>query len=444
MKRVIITGIQMRNKGSQAMFLSLYHGMKAIHEECEVIGFAFKTDSPDQYAFALLPHDDFTRLVFKHRLNRIPLLAPLLTRLAGLVRKTRKWDGKIAEMDKALREADVILDASGYTLGSGWSREGGAYLLDTIRMARNYDTKVVLMPQSFGPWDWGRDDDEQFLEEVKEELSYCTKIYARETEGFECLKQLGLDNVELSADLVIREQPFPTVSDIFTSQEPRDIYYPERGSVGFIVNENLFRIGEPAAVRSLYARILDRLIEKGEKVYFLNTSTADLELTEQILGETENQAKVNVITGDYSSPELIDMISHFKYVVASRYHSIVFAYRCGVPAVIFGWAAKYTDLAAHFGQQDYVFDVRNLAVDQLIGKIDELGDRHEQESRLIKHRLEEMQSSSVVRHALKVLGQTADMRVHREDAPGENVREKTERAPIAGSQESNIHGVVEA
>ncbi|MHA7819576.1 MAG: polysaccharide pyruvyl transferase family protein [Erythrobacter sp.] len=404
MKKVIITGIQMRNKGSQAMFLSLYSGVKAIHKDCEVIGFAFKTDAPEQYAFKLLPHDDYTRLVFKHGLHRIPLLAPLLTRIASLVRKTSKWDGKIAEMDKALREADAVLDASGYTLGSGWSREGGAYLLDTIRMAKRYGTKVVLMPQSFGPWDWGRDDDAQFLEEVKEELSYCTRIYARETEGYECLTALGLDNVELSADMVIREKPFPEPGEIFVSDKPRDIDYPERGSVGFIVNENLFRIGDPAAVRSLYARILDKLIEKGEKVYFLNTSTADLELTEQILSETRNRDKVSVITGDYSSPELIDMISRFKYVVASRYHSIVFAYRTGVPAIIFGWAVKYTDLATHFGQQDYVFDVRDPGVDKIIGKIDEMGEKHEQESQRIKQGLNDMQTSSVVRQALNELG----------------------------------------
>ncbi len=403
MKKAIITGIQMRNKGSQAMFLSLYFALKAIHKDCEVIGFAFKTDSPEQYAFQLLPHDDYTRLVFKYGLQRVPLLTPILTRFAGLVRSTDKWNGKVAEMDRALREADVILDASGYTLGSGWSKQGGAQLLDTIKMARRYNKPVVLMPQSFGPFDWGEDDDAEFLERVKKELGYCSKIYAREREGYDCLTALGLDNVELSADLVIRENFFPTPSDVFEDGSSQPVEYPDEGSVGFIVNENLFRIGNPDAVRSLYARILDRLVEKGEKVYFLNTSTADLNLTDQILSEAKNRDKVSVITGDYSSPELIDMISRFKYVVASRYHSIVFGYRTGVPAIIFGWAAKYTDLASHFDQKGYVFDVRNADAEDIFEKIDVISERHEEESRLIKHRLSEMQSSSVVKDALAAL-----------------------------------------
>ncbi len=42
MKRFIITGVQMRNKGSQAMFLSLCYALKSIYGDCEVTGFAFK------------------------------------------------------------------------------------------------------------------------------------------------------------------------------------------------------------------------------------------------------------------------------------------------------------------------------------------------------------------------------------------------------------------
>ena len=143
----------MRNKGSQAMFLSLYYGLKSIYENCEVIGFANKYDSPEQYTFKLLPYDYYTRLVFKYRLNKVPLLAPLLTYFVSLRRKSDKWNGKISEMEKALQEADAIFDASGYTLGSGWTKKGGGLLLETIRTAKRYNKKIILMPQSFGPFD---------------------------------------------------------------------------------------------------------------------------------------------------------------------------------------------------------------------------------------------------------------------------------------------------
>ncbi|MGB3377848.1 MAG: polysaccharide pyruvyl transferase family protein, partial [Allopontixanthobacter sediminis] len=350
MKKFIVTGIQMRNKGSQAMFLSLYWGLKSIYKDCEVTGFAFKVDAPDQYAFKLLPYDDYTRFLFKYHLNDIPLLTPILTYLASRLKKNDKWNGTAREMTAAIRDADAIFDASGYTLGSGWSKKGGRRLLDTIKTAKRYDTKIILMPQSFGPFDWGtQDDDADFLEEVKEGLQYASRIYAREREGYECLKSLGLKNVELSADLVIREKFFPDADQILADHDARNASYPDQGSVGFIVNENLFRVGDPDTVLDLYARMLDKLADDGEKVYILTTSTVDEDLVEGILAKTRNRAEFNLISGEYSSPELIDMIARFKYVVASRYHSVVFAYRNAVPAIILGWATKYSDLALHFG-----------------------------------------------------------------------------------------------
>lgn len=403
MKTFIITGIQMRNKGSQAMFLSLYYSLKANYKDCEVIGFAFKYDSPKQYTFRLLPFDDYTRFIFRYRLHKVPLLVPLLTYFAGRLRKSDKWSSKISEMENVLRRADAIFDASGYTLGSGWTKQGGRMLLQTIKIARRYNKKIFLMPQSFGPFDWGEEDDAGFLDEVGKELSYPTKIYAREQEGYDCLVALGLQNVELSTDLVIRERFFPEAKDVLAYQGSNRIEYPVPGSVGFIINENLFRVGDPSKVVDLYARILEKLIVNGEKVCVLNTSTADINLAEHVLGKIIDRSNVQVITGEYSSPELIAIIARFKFVVASRYHSVVFAYRTGVPAVILGWATKYTDLAALFQQQDYVFDIREAGVDRIIEQIDRMGANYENESRRIRHCLKDIQSTSVVEQAIGAL-----------------------------------------
>lgn len=403
MKTFIVTGIQMRNKGSQAMFLSLYCALKSKYKDCDIVGFASKYDSPEQYNFRLLPFDNYTRFVFEYRLQRVPLLASILTYFVSKFRNNDKWIGKISEMEEALRKADAIFDASGYALGSGWPKQSGMVLLQTIKIARQYNKKIILMPQSFGPFDWGDKDDAGFIEQMKEELKYPLKIYAREREGYECLASLGLDNVELSADLVIREKLFPSASDIFHHPETRVIEYPPRDSVGFIINRNLFRIGDAPAVLELYARILQKLIDNGEKVCILNTSTADTDLVEDILKKITDRHKLDVISGEYSSPELIDIIARFKYVVASRYHSVVFAYRSGVPAVILGWASKYDDLAALFQQQDYVFDIRDPGAGRILTQIDMMGANYKMESQRIVGCLESIQADSLVQQAINSL-----------------------------------------
>lgn len=403
MKTFIVTGIQMRNKGSQAMFLSLRHSLQSQFKDCEVVGFADKYDSPEKYSFTLLPFGNYARFILKYRLYRFPPLVAAASFILGKLRKSDKWRGKIPKMAGALLRADAILDASGYTLGSGWPKESGMRLLNAIDLAKQYNKKMVLLPQSFGPFDWGEPDDAEFLALVKEKLSYPSKIYAREKEGYACLTQLGLDNVELSADMVIRERPFPGASDIFSDYGARKVEYPPANSVGFIINQNVFRIGDEQSVFDLYARMIEELISNGEKVCILNTSTADNEIVESVLERVADRQKVAIIGGEYSSPELIDIISKFKYVVASRYHSVVFAYRSGVPAVILGWASKYDDLAALFQQQDYVFDIRTANADQIIAQVSEMGKKYKEESQRINSCREEVQATSVVEQAMRAL-----------------------------------------
>ncbi|QFT63705.1 polysaccharide pyruvyl transferase family protein [Roseivivax sp. THAF30] len=403
MKKFIVTGVQMKNKGSQAMFFTLRHHLKLIYGDCEVLGFANKYDCPEVYSFTLLPHDDFTRPALKLGLQKVPVLASTATLLASRIRKKDKWNGKLVEMDEALREADAIFDASGYTLGSGWPKGGGRRLLETVRLAKTYKKKIILMPQSFGPFDWGESDDAAFLDEVKKELSYCTKIYAREKEGYECLTSLGLTNVELSADMVIREKAFPKANDIYATPRADEIEYPERNSVGLIINENVLRIGDSQSSLDLYRNILERLVKNGEKVYILNTSGADTHLVESVLRGVPGKESIKIISGEYSSPELIDIISRFKFIVASRYHSIIFGYRSSVPAVILGWATKYIDLAEHFGQEEYVFDIREVDADQILKKIDKMSANCGAESRRIGERLDKVQGSSVILEATQAL-----------------------------------------
>ena len=403
MKKFIITGIQMRNKGSQAMFLSLSYSLKSVYGDCEVIGFANKYDDPEQYNFALLPYDNYTRFVIKYRLNSVPFLEPILTGFVARLKGSDKWHKKIPEIRNALLEADAIFDASGYTLGSGWPKQSGTILLDTIRMARRYNKKIILMPQSFGPFDWGEKGDIEFVNKAKKELAYPLKIFAREREGYECLSSLGLHNVELSADMVIRERPFPKTCQVYMEPKDNEDIYPTQNSVGFILNKNVLRFGDPSAVIDLYARMLEQLIGLGENVFILNTSTADTELVNQVIKRIDNTENVHLISGEYSGPELIDIISRFKFVVASRYHSVVFAYRSGVPAVILGWASKYTDLAALFEQEGYVFDIRCPDVEQILEGVKKMGTSYEDEAKRIRERLEDVQASSVVLQAVRAL-----------------------------------------
>ena len=49
-------------------------------------------------------------------------------------------------------------------------------------------------------------------------------------------------------------------------------------------------------------------------------------------------------------------LKQFQFIVASRFHAIVHAFKNGIPCIALGWATKYYDLMKQFGQEQYMLD----------------------------------------------------------------------------------------
>ena len=107
-------------------------------------------------------------------------------------------------------------------------------------------------------------------------------------------------------------------------------------------------------------------------------------------------ANVIFLDKNFRSLEFNEIVKKFKFIVASRFHSIVHSYKNGIPCVALGWAVKYYELLKMFGEEDYFFDVRDLIqVEELIEKIDKLYQNYEFESINIKKHLDKIQKENV-------------------------------------------------
>jgi colanic acid/amylovoran biosynthesis protein len=110
-------------------------------------------------------------------------------------------------------------------------------------------------------------------------------------------------------------------------------------------------IGETGA-ETVYKGIIEALVEAGKNVYLLWHSSDDEKLCRNLERVFRGRG-VELVDADLDCFELRELIMKFDFIVASRYHSIVHAYRHGVPVVAIGWAVKYRELLSDFGQADY-------------------------------------------------------------------------------------------
>ena len=131
-----------------------------------------------------------------------------------------------------------------------------------------------------------------------------------------------------------------------------------KDSIAIIPNIHCFAYGQ-GKILSLYQEIISFLLEKREKIILIRHSEADAKVCIAIkkLFPTEDVALMN---DRMDCLRFNQAISKCKYILASRYHSIVHAYKNGIHCISLGWATKYKELLSLFQQDKYVNDIREL------------------------------------------------------------------------------------
>lgn len=387
MRNIIITGGELFNKGAQAMtFISVdeLHRRFPEHEiillsemdkarpkaEQEIYNFRFIGWYPIKFAHS--QHD------------------PLLWGICNL--KNKREYRKAVEIYSM---CDAMIDISGYALSSRWSYKVCDRYLNHLEFAKAFHIPVYLMPQSFGPFDFGAEN-KKLDKRIRRLLPTAKVIFAREQEGYEALtKTYGLTNVQLAQDLVLssgnidltrvfKKLPNITIPDVLPK------------SVALIPNTMNAEMGSSEYVQKLYADIIKAVLSHGRNVYIIRHSEMDAALCSSLKKMFSSDENVILSDRDFNCLEFNELVKKFDYCVASRYHAIVHAYKNGIPCVVVGWATKYHDLLKRFKQEKYMFDVREqICSDELTEAISRMETNYRDESISVLSELSKIQEQNV-------------------------------------------------
>lgn len=299
------------------------------------------------------------------------------------------------ECEKIYRNCDLMIDISGYALGTKWDYACCNVYLEHLEMAQGFGIPMYLMPQSFGPFDFGAEHP-GIDERCRKLLPTAKLILAREQDGYDALvEHYGLTNVRLAPDLVLNNRGID-LSRVFRDAPVLDVPQVEPGTIGVVPNGRNLDLGDPEAVLKLYAAAIAHALELGRRVCLLHHATSDAKLCEELKSRFADDDRVQLIRRELSCLEFNELVKHFDYLVASRFHSIVHAFKNGVPCIALGWAKKYEVLLEQFGQGDYLFDVRNdPSARELQAAMDRLDRCYKAESETIASCLAEVQKDNV-------------------------------------------------
>lgn len=387
MRNIIITGGGMVNKGAQAMTLIAVHELRQRFPSHKIYLY-----SPVDMANTNLDRSKFNfEFTGWYPMKFARCQHNFLQRALCILRSRTE----LLEAESIYRNTDLIVDISGYALGSDWNDKVCNNFLDILEFAHAFGIPVYLMPQSFGPFDFGKDHP-GIDGRCRKLLPACKAILAREQEGYDALvSTYGLSNVHLAPDLVLNNKGID-LANVFTEIPNMELPEIMPGSIAIVPNGRNLSVGNDQEVLELYRSAIACGLAQGKTVFLLHHATTDATICARLKESFADENRVILLDREFSCLQFNALVPQFDYLVASRFHSIVHAYKNGIPCVILGWAKKYEDLATQFDQQQYLFDVRSC-VDRsaLCAAMHCINETREAESRKIKAHLCTVQKENV-------------------------------------------------
>lgn len=378
-KNIIVVGGELFNKGAQAMsFVTIDQIKKRFRGKNMYLfssrDYARSEKEKANFQFKILPWDWETKMC---------LFSNCLSMLLKNNRNKKDRD----ELNNTIKNALFFVDVSGYALSSDWEWTVSADYLLNIIIANKFNIPYYIFPQSFGPFDYSFKNKLQLYPLINLCMKYPRQIFAREETSMKYLSKFRKNNIFRANDILLQVE----------NTDLRNIYKDipnfkkleiEPDSVGIIPNSRVKERMNEDKFYLTYKMLIKEIICCGHKVYILNHSSEDSRLCARIKKIFSLNEKVELIDGDLNAIELEHIIKQFNFIVASRYHSIVQAYKNGIPALVIGWADKYYELLNKFDQSEYFIDVRTgLNEESVKDRSERLLKLHSLEKERIKNRL---------------------------------------------------------
>lgn len=276
-----------------------------------------------------------------------------------------------SKTDLALSEAGVaFVDSRGFVMNMY------AFVCSAIPMLMG--VPVVRYSQALGTFKNGMN---RFL--AKRILPKCRKIIARGEITRENLEGIGVtENVTVCADGAFTMADDPAMAEKVGKLWEEDPFF--RGdmvglSVSNVVNNKCAEKG--LDYPKVIAEFIGELNKAGYHVLIIanaarlnseKTRNNDLMLGDKIYAACGDHDAVRWYHEEMTAEELREHIGRCRFLVASRFHSMIAGLERRVPVMLVGWSHKYKEVLDMFGLGEYAADFSALSRETLMSGFEKL------------------------------------------------------------------------
>jgi len=308
------------------------------------------------------------------------------TRIASPVKKLLSFGWAHGAFVPSLSAAhaqrgDVVFYVNGYIFGDGWNEDWIDQVGRSFARSKSRGARVILMPQSFGPF-------KTTARVARGALELADLVFARDAMSFENVSNL-LGNQTRAPKL--------HESVDYTGYLPVDKF--NAGEKYCVVIPNIKILERKGAAE--YSKYLTWLKDACRAAVMRN-------LRVKVMSHTfgKDASVISDLHDEGSSFEIVQtdplrsrqIIAGAEFVISSRFHGMMNALTQNVPCAAIGWSHKYDEGMARYGMQEFnVIELDDISsgsvVDGLIGASSSLRRRLERVNRDVTKEYDKIKES---------------------------------------------------
>lgn len=394
---VLIVGAQLANKGAESMLYISVDEIRKRFPDAEILFATEEIYNDDKYTFKKLNYSERGKIIALGGVKGfIELPKSICKDIIKFILGRRTHLGHYFDVKNKIKDVDIIIDVSGFAVGDKWSRKVHVSYINNIKLAQKYGIPIYLMPQSFGSFEYA-DDMADIKKSLSEFLKYPELIYAREKDGYnKLISEFNLNNVVISTDLVLQNSGIKW-ENVFKDKPIVDVCKIEGNKiVGIVPNKQCFHHGNAEKNMEIYHSIVCKLLNDGFKVILFRHSREDLEICKNIKSSFMDTDNVVLEEKEFSCLEYDEYIKQFSFIICSRFHGLVHAYRNHIPCIALGWAVKYMELTECVGQERYFLDITSptCTSESATNILDNMEAKYYDEALVISEKVKEIQNNN--------------------------------------------------
>ncbi|SCN26458.1 colanic acid biosynthesis protein [Clostridium sp. N3C] len=275
----------------------------------------------------------------------------------------------------------IVLGGDDFTEDYGW--KGPIINAIKFNILKRNGLKVVMLGQTMGPYKSFRKPVMKYL------LNKIYKIYPRDPITYKYLKELGLENIDITDDLALlplTKQEIKEKSKEYITYCPSELIYrySKDAKRESWIDFNLFMIDQIMTKYKDKTLVLLAHVLKPSHV-------DDRKIARELYDLVIDKYKDRIIIKDKEMYpyEVRNYIQKSLFTVSSRMHPIISSIQCEVPAIALSYSTKYWGIIGErYGLKDYILDIRYLSYDEMKKRFIDLMNTIELEYDEIQNKME--------------------------------------------------------